>query len=94
MLSCWKYRYDNICYTQIFQKKDFIMSQEIGERMVFTGGAENSPTVEVSTFNCPGSLNNGCKTLRITQSVNGREQTVSLSPGTMISILGWYHGMG
>lgn len=55
------------------------------ERMAFTGGAEDTPTVSVGKFVCFGSLNDGEKNLRIAQL----GQIVQLSLETMKAIIDW-----
>jgi len=63
--------------------------RKYGERMSFSGGAENTLSVQVSRHNCPGSLHDGDITLRITQG----EEQVHISPDTFQSILDWLgHG--
>jgi hypothetical protein len=61
--------------------------KKVGDTMLFTGGAEKTPQVTVSTFLCPGSLNNGKRNLKITQD----GVTIELSPETMEAILEWYY---
>jgi len=63
------------------------MAKELGEGVLFTGGAELTPEVTVVPFHSPGSLNHGRKTLMIAQGKNA----VTLSPETMESILEWYN---
>lgn len=58
-----------------------------GETMMFTGGAEPTPSVEVTRFQAHGSMNDGKPTLKITQGVEGY---VLLSPDTIKAILAWY----
>ena len=57
--------------------------------MTFTGGAEVSPTVQVSRFVSPLSLHHGNPTFLIKQ---GEDRFVFLSPETMKAILKWYEG--
>lgn len=61
--------------------------------MVFTGGAEASPKVLVTTCNEPG-LHHGEKVLVVTQqySLPLGEQCISLSIETMKEIIRWAEG--
>jgi hypothetical protein len=64
--------------------------QKIGSTMTFTGGAEVSPTVQVSRFVSPlGRFHYGDPTFLIKQ---GEDRFVILSPETMKAILKWYEG--
>ena len=62
--------------------------RKIGETMLFSGGAEDTPKVMVSEYIAPGSLHHRDKTLEIEQ--NGRY--VFLSVETMESIIAWATG--
>jgi hypothetical protein len=62
------------------------MSKKLGDSMIFTGGAEQSPTAIVSKWNCPGSMHNGETTLKILSGAT----SIELSPDTMRAILAWY----
>jgi hypothetical protein len=64
--------------------------KQIGDKMLFSGGAEETPAVEVVRFKCPGSMHNGDSTLRIVQFQKGAAQVVELSPETMKAILKWF----
>ncbi len=61
--------------------------KNIHDKMIFTGGAEVSPTVQVVKFRCPGSMNDGDRSLIIEQ--NG--ESVMVSPKTLQAILDWYN---
>jgi hypothetical protein len=67
-------------------RKSDPIKKKVGQQMLFTGGAEYTPRVQVSTFRCVGSLHNGDKNLLITQNGEG---SVSLSVETMEAILKW-----
>lgn len=60
--------------------------RNLHDKMSFSGGAEATPTVEVVKFRCPGSMNNGDRTLIIEQA----GESVMISPGTLQAILDWY----
>lgn len=63
--------------------------RKVGDRMAFTGGAEDTPIVQVSRFISDGfesSMNDGDITLEIHQG----NQKVQVSPETIQSILNWY----
>jgi hypothetical protein len=62
--------------------------RKIGEVMLFTGGAETTPRVEVIQYHTRGSLNSGNTSFLISQ--DGKE--VVLSPETLAAILQWYRG--
>lgn len=57
--------------------------KKIGDKQVFTGGAEETLLVEVVQHRMPGSMNDGEKTLKIKQGGS----YVILSPETMTLIL-------
>jgi hypothetical protein len=66
------------------------IGRPVGESMSFSGGAEETPTVRVVKYFCPGSLHHGEKTLVISQE----GESIVLSPGTMQAILEWYYDAG
>ena len=55
--------------------------------MMFTGGAEPTPSVEVVNYRSPSSMNDGKPTFKITQ---GMGDIILISPDTMKAILAWY----
>ena len=57
-----------------------------GETMMFTGGAEETPCVMISTHHAPGAMTHNDPTLVISQG----DRLVRLSPETMKAILEWY----
>lgn len=61
--------------------------KNLHDKMMFTGGAEATPTVQVVKFRCPGSLHSGDRALIIEQE----GESVMISPETMQAILDWYH---
>ena len=61
------------------------IKKEVGEVMLFTGGAEETPRVEVSRYANPESLNHGEKTLLIQQY----GEQVQISTETLRAILEW-----
>lgn len=71
-----------------------MITRKLGEKMVFTGGAENTPMVTVGFFVASESLNHEEKNLRIRQfnEETGKEEMVVLSPETMREILRWAEG--
>jgi len=62
------------------------IKRNLGERMMFSGGAEETPLVSVGSFSMPGSLHDGDKNLMISQ---GKGKTVRLSVETMKAIIAW-----
>lgn len=75
----------------IDNRKPEVIKRSLGEKMYFTGGAENTPMVTVGFFNAPLSLNHGEKNFRIRQfnPETRREEMVILSMETMRAILQW-----
>lgn len=72
------------------------IKRKVGDKMSFTGGAENTPTVTVARFQSPDSLNTGELQLRIKQEQPRRDnysgcayETVCLSLETMKEIIEW-----
>ena len=61
--------------------------RDLNERMMFSGGAEETPTIQVVRFRCPGSMNDGNRSLFIEQA----GESVMISPETMQAILDWYN---
>jgi hypothetical protein len=64
--------------------------KKLGEKMVFTGGAEVSPKVEITEYYQPGSMNHREQAISITQG----NTTVQISPLTLVAILRWYGSNG
>jgi hypothetical protein len=63
------------------------MARKVGERMLFTGGAERqSPVVTALRYFSPFPDTQGEEILRIEQG----DQVVVLSPETLKNILEWY----
>jgi hypothetical protein len=62
------------------------INKAVGECMLFSGGAEDTPCATVSVYRSPGSLNNGKKTLDIEQ--NGVK--ISLSLETMAAMIEYF----
>lgn len=63
------------------------MPRKVGDKMLFSGGAEHTPAVTVDRFRDPGSMHSGEITFKIEQ---GMGHHIFLSPGTMRAILKWY----
>jgi hypothetical protein len=63
--------------------------RKVGDRMAFSGGAEDTPIVQVTRFISDGfesSMNDGDTTLQIHQG----NKMIQLSPETIQDILDWY----
>ena len=61
------------------------IKRRLHERVCITGGAEPTPSVTITKFKCPGSMNDGEKTMLIEQD----GQKVQLSAQSMETILHW-----
>jgi hypothetical protein len=64
--------------------------RKIGDKMCFSGGAEETPHVEVVKWIDHLSLHDGDPTFKITQGEGAGMQSVILSPETLKEILRWY----
>ena len=69
--------------------------RELGSKMGFTGGAEPTPFVTVTSFNAPGSMHHGDTTFMISHDPPREDGTITgsgimVSPETMRAILAWY----
>ena len=64
--------------------------KQIGDKMLFSGGAEETPRVEVVQWINSGSLHDGDLTFVISQGEGPGRTSIVLSPETMKAILKWY----
>ncbi len=61
------------------------IKRRLHETILITGGAEETPRITISKFNCPGSLNHGEKTMLIEQ--DGKR--IQLSLQSIETIVAW-----